>query len=53
MTYWKIGIKIPNVSDDIADQVFNDVTKALYKITDKYPELKDWQGFKHKMEIEV
>lgn len=53
MQYWKIGIKIPNVPDNISEQVFDDVTKALYKITDKYPELKDWKGFKHLMENDI
>lgn len=44
---WDIGLIIPSVSDKESEMIFSEVTKALYEITDKYPHLKDWKGFKH------
>lgn len=44
---WKIGLVIPHVEDKDAEELYTKVVDALYKITDDYPQYKDWTGFKH------
>jgi len=43
---WKIGFVLPNVSNEHAEEIHQEVIKAMYAITNKHPELKNWKGFK-------